>query len=65
MNSRKQFGKKLSEFQYLQFKYADMAADLVTSRYLPPYIDSSSGKPQNWWTRRTPTRPYTRRWPKK
>lgn len=32
MNSRTQFNKKLSEFQYLQFKYADMAADLVTSR---------------------------------
>ncbi len=29
---RKQFGKPLSQFQYLQFKYADMAADLVTSR---------------------------------
>ncbi len=39
MNSRKQFGKKLSDFQYLQFKYADMAADLVTSRYLPPHTD--------------------------
>lgn len=33
MNSRKQFGKKLADFQYLQFKYADMASDLVTSRY--------------------------------
>lgn len=33
LNSRKQFGKKLSEFQYLQFKFADMASDLVTSRY--------------------------------
>jgi alkylation response protein AidB-like acyl-CoA dehydrogenase len=32
MNSRKQFNKKLSEFQYLQFKFADMAADLVSSR---------------------------------
>jgi len=32
LNSRKQFGKKLSEFQYLQFKFADMAADLVSSR---------------------------------
>jgi len=33
MNSRIQFGKKISDFQYLQFKYADMAADLVSSRY--------------------------------
>ena len=32
MNSRKQFGKKLSDFQYLQFKYADMASDLISSR---------------------------------
>ena len=32
MNGRKQFGKKLSEFQYLQFKYADMASSLVSSR---------------------------------
>lgn len=32
LNSRKQFGKPLSDFQYLQFKYADMASDLVTSR---------------------------------
>lgn len=31
--SRKQFGKKLADFQYLQFKYADMATDLVSSRY--------------------------------
>ena len=39
MNGRKQFGKKLSEFQYLQFKYADMASDLVSSRYTPQYQD--------------------------
>lgn len=32
MNQRKQFGQKLSQFQYLQFKFADMASDLVTSR---------------------------------
>ena len=32
MNSRKQFGKKLADFQYLQFKFADMASDLVASR---------------------------------
>lgn len=32
LNSRKQFGKKLADFQYLQFKFADMATDLVTSR---------------------------------
>lgn len=34
MNSRKQFGKKISDFQYLQFKYADMASDLVSSRLI-------------------------------
>ena len=33
MSSRKQFGKNLSEFQYLQFKFADMATDLISSRY--------------------------------
>ena len=33
LNSRKQFGQKLSDFQYLQFKYADMASDLIASRY--------------------------------
>ncbi|MCL4123058.1 UNVERIFIED_CONTAM: hypothetical protein GTU68_014446 [Idotea baltica] len=33
MASRKQFGKQLNQFQYLQFKYADMATDLVASRY--------------------------------
>lgn len=38
MNSRKQFGQKLSDFQYLQFKYADMASDLVTSRYIRKYL---------------------------
>ena len=36
LNSRKQFGQKLADFQYLQFKYADMASDLVASRYLSP-----------------------------
>lgn len=39
LNTRKQFNKKLSEFQYLQFKYADMASDLVTSRYTLCNID--------------------------
>lgn len=34
MNSRKQFGKKISDFQYLQFKYADMASDLISSRLI-------------------------------
>lgn len=33
MNSRKQFGRKIADFQYLQFKFADMASDLVASRY--------------------------------
>ena len=32
INTRTQFGKKLSEFQYLQFKFADMATDLISSR---------------------------------
>lgn len=31
---RKQFGKPLSEFQYLQFKLADMAIDLQASRLM-------------------------------
>jgi alkylation response protein AidB-like acyl-CoA dehydrogenase len=62
MNGRKQFGKALSEFQYLQFKFADMASDLVTSRYLPSYPDLSSGKPLHCWTKATQTRPFTRPW---
>ena len=32
MQNRKQFGQKLSDFQYRQFKFADMATDLVSSR---------------------------------
>ena len=32
--SRKQFGKSLSDFQYLQFKMADLATDLVSSRLM-------------------------------
>lgn len=38
INNRKQFGQKLSDFQYLQFKFADMATDLVSSRYTTPFI---------------------------
>ncbi len=38
MNSRKQFGKKIADFQYLQFKYADMASDLISSRYFNFYF---------------------------
>jgi alkylation response protein AidB-like acyl-CoA dehydrogenase len=34
IKQRKQFGKSLSEFQYLQFKIADMATDLQASRSL-------------------------------
>lgn len=34
MTERKQFGKKLSEFQYLQFKLADMATHLTSSRLM-------------------------------
>ena len=34
MQTRKQFGKNLSEFQYLQFKLADMATSLLASRLL-------------------------------
>jgi isobutyryl-CoA dehydrogenase len=32
MLTRKQFGKRLADMQYLQFKFADMATDLVASR---------------------------------
>ncbi len=34
MKTRKQFGKSLSEFQYLQFKVAEMATDLHVSRLI-------------------------------
>jgi len=34
MQTRKQFGKKLSEFQGLQFKFADMATELEAARLL-------------------------------
>lgn len=34
MNERKQFGKKLSEFQVLQFKLADMLTELEAARLL-------------------------------
>jgi len=34
IKTRKQFGKALADFQHLQFKYADMATDLVASRLL-------------------------------
>ena len=34
MKSRKQFGKSLSDFQYLQFKVAEMATELQTSRLI-------------------------------
>ena len=34
MKTRRQFGKTLDQFQYLQFKLADMASDLMASRLL-------------------------------
>ena len=34
IKGRKQFGKPLSEFQHLQFKFADMATDLIASRQM-------------------------------
>jgi len=34
MKTRKQFGKSLSDFQYLQFKVAEMATDLQASRLI-------------------------------
>ncbi|CAF0864879.1 unnamed protein product [Brachionus calyciflorus] len=34
MHTRKQFDKKLSQFQHLQFKLADMATDLMASRLM-------------------------------
>jgi isobutyryl-CoA dehydrogenase len=48
INTRKQFGKKLSEFQYLQFKYADMASDLVSSRYSSFYSASWCARQPSW-----------------
>jgi alkylation response protein AidB-like acyl-CoA dehydrogenase len=33
MLNRKQFNKRLADMQYLQFKFADMATDLIASRY--------------------------------
>ena len=32
--TRKQFGRSISDFQYLQFKMADMATDLISSRLM-------------------------------
>ena len=34
MNQRKQFGRKLNEFQALQFRFADMATDLEAARLM-------------------------------
>lgn len=34
MQTRKQFGKSLNEFQYLQFKVAEMATSLMASRLM-------------------------------
>lgn len=34
IKTRKQFGKALSEFQYLQFKLAQMGTDLEASRLM-------------------------------
>ena len=34
MHTRKQFGKRLADFQHLQFKLADMATELMASRLL-------------------------------
>ena len=46
MKTRKQFGKSLSDFQYLQFKVAEMATDLHVSRLVTRQaalaIDSNS-----------------------
>lgn len=46
MKQRKQFGKPLSDFQYLQFKLADMATELQVSRNITRFaanmIDSKS-----------------------
>ena len=65
MGSRKQFGQKLSDFQYLQFKFADMATDVVCSRYIFHYKDLSCVKLQNSLTQKTPTAHSTHRWPRK
>ncbi len=37
MRERKQFGKPLADFQALQFKFADMATDLVAARQMVRY----------------------------
>ncbi len=37
MNERRQFGKPLADFQALQFKFADMATELVAARQLVRY----------------------------
>lgn len=66
MNSRKQFNKKLSDFQYLQFKYADMASDLVSSRYLYFFIrDLSFVKQPNLSTWMTQIKQFTQPWLRK
>jgi alkylation response protein AidB-like acyl-CoA dehydrogenase len=44
MLGRKQFNQKLSDMQYLQFKFADMATDLVASRYLNNNIKTFGSK---------------------
>ena len=41
MKQRKQFGKQLSEFQYLQFKLADMATNIQVSRNITRYAATS------------------------
>ena len=48
MNEREQFGKKIGEFQALQFKLADMTTELVAARHFVRLAASKidSGHPE-------------------
>jgi len=52
MGERRQFGKKLAEFQALQFKLADMATQLIASRQMvhtaARKVDSASADATVW-----------------
>ena len=56
MDERRQFNRRLAEFQALQFKLADMATHLVAARQMVRLAACS-------WTAARPTRPPTAPWP--